>query len=97
MVCRVAAGLLTEELETRHGHEHLLDVLEDVVARGGHVGSRDLAWPNDLLSPFVAFADGSGNGRDVVAREYHAGLTLGTHLEQEGKGVPFTFAVMMIG
>ena len=45
---------------------------EDGVTRGVHVGPRDLAWPDDLLSPLVAFAGGSDNGREVVARESHA-------------------------
>ena len=76
MVCRVASVHLTEELETRHGHEHHLDVPEDGVALRGHVVARDLAWPEGLLSPLVAFADGSDNSREVVARE-SAGLTLG--------------------
>ena len=33
MVCRVASVLLTAELETRHGHEHLPDVPEDGIAQ----------------------------------------------------------------
>ena len=55
------------------------------------MGPRDLAWPEDLLSPLVAFADGS-DGREIVARESQAVLKLRPRFVQEGKGVSFTFA-----